>query len=258
MKKMAYLGPTHTFSDLCFQMYFKHEFQHSHKKTIEEVFDALSDDTDILIPIENSTDGFVQKTLDLLINHEGFIVSTVNIPVQFGCIGNPINAKTLYVQFKSLGQCQQFISKYPHLDVVLTASNQASFDLKTHDDDAAIVPLHMLNNMPHMPHIEDFENNQTRFIHVSKQQVIAHEYAAMIITPKVDRPGLLYDILGVFKTHHMNLIAIMSRPTKTMIGTYHFYIEISLVKTTTKDLNHVIRMIRETFEIRFLGTYKKK
>ncbi|MGB0175290.1 MAG: prephenate dehydratase [Acholeplasmataceae bacterium] len=258
MRKIAFLGPSYTFSDMCYQWYFKDDYQPIHKKTIEDVFSSLDDFTDILVPIENSTDGFVQKTLDQLIQHDGFIISTMSIPVQFGCIGDPLKAKTLYVQFKSLGQCQHFIVQYPHLDIILTASNQASFDLKKREDEVAIIPLHMIEDIPHISHIEDFQNNQTRFIHISKKQVTSDEYAAMVITPKVDRPGLLYDILGVFKAHHINLIAIMSRPTKTIIGTYHFYIETSLMNSTTKNLHEVITIMSETFDIRFLGTYKKK
>ena len=257
MKNMAYLGPSYTFSDMCFNTFFKNQFNPIHKKTIEDIFDALSDDTDILIPIENSTDGFVQKTIDGLIHHEGYIISTMSVPVQFGCLGNPKTAKTLYVQFKSLGQCQKFIQAHPHLNTVLTASNQASYDLKQSDDDVAIVPLHMIYDLDHVKHVEDYEHNQTRFIHVSKTYQASTALASMIITPKIDRPGLLSDILDVFKKHDINLTSIMSRPTKTVIGTYHFYIEMSMNPTHQFNIHDVINHMRQTFDIRFLGTYKK-
>lgn len=257
MKNMAYLGPEYTFSDMCFKRYFNGQFKPIHKKTIEDVFASLSDDTDILIPIENSTDGFVQKTLDGLIQQENFIISTMSVPVQFGCIGNPLHAKTLYVQFKSLGQCQRFIQQYPHLNIVLTASNQVSYDLMKKDDEVAIVPLHMINDSNHIAHIEDYENNQTRFIHVSKNYQEANEFASMIITPKIDRPGLLSEILEVFKNNQINLISIMSRPTKTVVGTYHFYIEMSLLKSQSNAILNVIEFMNQSFDIRFLGTYKK-
>lgn len=258
MKKMAYLGPEYTFSDVCFKMYYGASYKPLHVKTIEAAFEALNDDTDILVPIENSTDGFVQKTLDELIDKKYYIVSTMSIPVQFGCIGHPEKAHKIYVQFKSLGQCQTFMKKYPHLDVILTASNQASFDSKKHDDEAAIVPLHMIHDMFHIPHVEDYQNNQTRFIHVSKNPSKAYTFAAMVITPKIDRPGLLKDILSIFETNDINLIAIMSRPTKVVSGTYHFYIETALSKTKADALENVLDMMRKTFDVTFLGTYKKK
>ena len=66
MKKLAYLGPTHTFSDLCYKTHYKDAYSPLHCNTIEEAFDSIDGSTDALVPIENSTDGFVQKTLDLL------------------------------------------------------------------------------------------------------------------------------------------------------------------------------------------------
>jgi prephenate dehydratase len=83
----------------------------------------------------------------------------------------------------------------------------------------------------------------------------AFEKASLIITPHVDRPGLLYDILGQFQKYHINLTAILSRPNKKNDKKYHFYIKLYLSSSTRESLDHVIVHIKSLFDIRFLGHY---
>ena len=78
--------------------------------------------------------------------------------------------------------------------------------------------------------VTDEKQNQTRFLVLSKKEVVLEKYlpkpdfkVSLVITPFSDRPGLLFDILKAFSNRQVNLISIMSRPTKKLIGTYHFF-----------------------------------
>jgi prephenate dehydratase len=256
MKTLVTLGPEGSFSQVCATMHYKHTYDIRYEKDLLSVFNSLSEGTDILVPLENSTDGFVYQTLDGLIKHPGFIFKTHTLPIAFGCVGHITQAKNLYAQFVTQQQCQGFLSQHKSLNVITTPSNSDS--MKHIDQDSvAIVPMHLVDDkLPHIDHIEDFSHNQTRFACISLQPTYTtYKNASLLITPHVDRPGLLYDILGQFQYHSINLSAILSRPNKKIDKKYHFYIEIDMTTSTLEALDTVIELMASKFDVKFLGHY---
>ena len=256
MKKLVTLGPKGSFSEVCATMHYKHTYKIYYEKNLQSVFDSLSNDTDILVPLENSTDGFVYQTLDGLIKHTGYIFKTHTLPIAFGCVGNIVQAKKIYAQFVSQQQCQQFLSDYKSLNIITTPSNSDSIK-HVDEESVAIVPMHLVDDkLSHIDHIEDFSHNQTRFACISLHpEYHTYKNASLLITPYVDRPGLLYDILGQFQQHHINLSAILSRPNKKIDKKYHFYIEIDMTTSTLNALDTVIKHMASKFDVKFLGHY---
>lgn len=256
MKKLVTLGPKGSFSDLCAQTHLKDTHIITYEKHITNVFKQLSLDVDILIPLENSTDGYVYQTLDGLIEHQGFIIKTFTLPIHFACVGDFASATKIYAQFVTQQQCQHFLSTHNHLQVITTPSNSDSYE-QINEFAVAIVPMHLVDGkLPHLDHIEDYTHNETRFAWVSMEiGRNAYKKASLIITPHIDRPGLLYDILGQFQKHQINLSAILSRPNKKIDKKYHFFIEIDLSSSSKDALNHVIHHIEDLFDVRFLGHY---
>ena len=256
MTTLVTLGPENSFSDVCAKTYFKETHTIKYEKNINTIFDQLSDKVELLIPLENSTDGYVYQTLDGLISNQGYIVKTFTIPIHFACVGNLDSAKKIYVQFVTQQQCQIFLKNHAYLDVITTSSNSESMRY-VRDDAVAIVPMHMINNtLPYIEHVEDFSYNETRFAWIKlHQDEVNYDQASLIITPHVDRPGLLYDILGQFQKYHINLSAILSRPNKKLEKKYHFYIEIDLSSSSKDELEHVINHMKTMFNVRFLGNY---
>ncbi|MDA0871422.1 MAG: hypothetical protein O2987_00880 [Firmicutes bacterium] len=256
MTTLVTLGPQGSFSDLCAKTHFKDSHRIQYEKSINNIFDHLSKTVDLLIPIENSTDGYVYQTLDGLISKQGYIVKTFNIPIHFSCVGNLQTAKKIYVQFVTQQQCQLFLKNHAHFDVITTSSNSESMTY-VNEDAVAIVPMHMVEKtLPHIDHIEDYAYNETRFAWIQMNQGnLAYDKASLIITPHVDRPGLLYDILGQFQKYHINLSAILSRPNKKIEKKYHFYIEIDLSSSSKDALEHILIHMTSMFDVRFLGHY---
>jgi prephenate dehydratase len=78
---------------------------------------------------------------------------------------------------------------------------------------------------------------------------------SLVITPINDRPGLLYDLLGVFKKHDINLTSIMSRPTKSKMGHYHFFIDLIAKDIEIKTILQVIELLQSEGEIFIYGIY---
>lgn len=256
MTTLVTLGPEGSFSDLCAKTFFNTSHHIIYEKNINNLFSHLSETVDLLLPLENSTDGYVYQTLDGLILHQGYIVKTFTIPIHFSCVGNLQTAKKIYVQFVTQQQCQTFLKNHAYLDIVTTSSNSESMTYLS-DDTVVIVPMHMVKKtLPHVDHIEDYTYNETRFAWIQmKQGNLAYDKASLIITPHVDRPGLLYDILGEFQKYHVNLSAILSRPNKKIEKKYHFYIEIDLGSSSKDALEHIIDHMTSMFDVRFLGHY---
>lgn len=273
MKPIAVLGPKGTFSDCACTNYLNKkniDRQPKYYPSIDDTFYALGDDCSIaIVPVENTLDGYVQKTLDLLLEMDVHIVNEVYIPVQFSMVANVQAAsdiKRLYVQFKAQGQCRNFINSLEDKKIVTTESNVESFEIveKGQEGDGAIVPIHMFPTSKAefgIENITDSPNNYTRFLVVERfgknSDVILDDdiKVSLYVMETGDRPGTLYEILREFSINHINLISIMSRPTKTNMGVYNFYLEAS-TKLSEKDIVlSTIETLSSSFTIKVLGIY---
>jgi prephenate dehydratase len=261
MKRIALLGPEKTFSDLAYHAYRDQTMVAVYQKTIRDCFLALmKDDVDLaLVPIENTLDGYVQQTLDLLIGSNFFILQEIHVPIAFSLIARVKDVSEitrLYVQFVAHGQCQIAIDDLPTKDIILTANNQDSFRLVQKDGDAGIVPSHLTDDfVGFVKHnIADIKDNHTRFVVLAKahdKTIFEKIKISVVVFPEVDRPGLLFDLLAIFKRHQINLISIMSRPTKTGMGNYHFFIEMQ----GQNNVKSAFDEIGKSFHLKILGAY---
>lgn len=290
--KVAVLGPKGTFSDKAFLQYkeqYEAECVEQGKKevlepvycaTIDEVFFAVGDDKDScdigIVPIENTLDGYVQRTLDLLLERNVRIVDENMVAVQFALVANAASLEdidTLYVQFVANGQCRGFINTLNNVSIQTTDSNMESYyKLEDVKGRAAVVPAHIAKNeektnpdrFVHYD-VTDAENNHTRFVvfkpetrkditgcSVNGDSVVR---IPVYIMPKTDRPGLLYEILKAFYEKQVNLISIMSRPTKQELGTYNFYIEIDGFRNSLSNVKEALDIIRKYNQIKVLGIF---
>jgi prephenate dehydratase len=257
MKKLAFLGPSHTFSEIFYKKYYLDTYKPLYVKTIQEAFSSVDDDTDALIPIENISDGFVGFTIDAFIDYDLYITFDQSLPVYFSCTGDMTRAQDIYVQFKVQGQCLDFLKTVPHMNVILTASNYDSYTLAKKNNACAIIPKDVMDKDErfHIDDIQDLSYNATRFVTVSKKPQHVGLKSACIITPIKDRPGLLYEVLSFFNMHKINLTNIMSRPKKTIDKGYHFYIEFELSINQEDIVFKMIDMLKTSFDVKWLGRY---
>jgi prephenate dehydratase len=148
------------------------------------------------------------------------------------------NVVRLYVHPVAQEQCDIFIAKrMAGAETIATRSNADSalcWAAATADDhSAAIVPIHYIAPRPASVDLADVQNdpqNTTRFVVVRGGELkedFSRAKTSLLIEPDADRPGLLFEILSVFKKYDINLCRIESRPARTRPWAYVFYLDIT-------------------------------
>ena len=273
MNEIAVLGPSGTFSEFAAKKYIE-KFNKNIKvvfyPTIKKVFDAIGKECELgIVPIENTLDGYVQITLDLLSQVNLYIIHEFVIQVQFSFVSNNLNVsdiKKIYVQFKTQGQCYSFLDQFIEAKIITTASNGESFEKVKEGilEESAIIPRHILNAENRFPfsieNVTDSENNETRFIVISKNIIKydinkSYKTSVIIMDAADDKPGMLSKILNEFSERNINLTSIISRPTKRALGKYYFFIDIEGHYPEEKNIKQAIDKISENNIVKILGSY---
>ena len=273
MKNIAVLGPKGTFTDcasIVYKQKLKIDINQVYYKTIDETFYSVGKQCDLaIVPVENTLDGYVQRSLDLLLEMNLHIIYELYIPVQFSLVTNAKNLtdiKTLYVQFKAKGQCTKIIKQLTGKKIIITESNIESLDMVKEgtQGDAAIIPRHMFNSDEYsfgIENVTDSENNHTRFLVVeplnskNKFELSKDIKISLYVLEANDKPGMLFKILKEFSNENINIVSIMSRPTKKNMGKYNFFIELKGLVKDKELIVETIDRINKEFNIKILGIY---
>lgn len=273
MPKIATLGPKETFSDLATQQYLNSQSDHFdiiYFSTLSETFNAIGKECQLgVLPIENLSEGHVQVVLDHLLDTELIVIAELILPIQFSFVGycEKLSELTdLYVQFVAHGQCSEFINKLQNSKVHNTESNIESLmrAKKQGLGAGAIIPKHALNMVDADTLIEtnvtNYENNQTRFLVISNEaqtRVASAEYkTTLVVKNDKDCPGVLGNIVNAFAQQKVNLTSIMSRPTKSQFGKYHFFIDID-GHQDDQHVHYALAQIKQQYSVTVIGSYIK-
>ena len=269
--KIAVLGPKGTYSDLAAKAY-NPNLERIYFPTIGDSINAINDETIAIIPYENSLDGFVSNSMDLLYNPNIKIIDELYLKVQFSLVANCNNEseiKRIYAQFKAKGQCYNFLNNHKDASIIITESNMASLEEVNLGKwgDAAIIPIHSYDESFQfkIKNITDSCQNQTRFFVISNKNInYSHNNldklkGNIVVTSINDRPGMLYEILKSFYNSGLNLVSIVSRPTKSEIGKYHFYLEIEIDEKIDIFMKTINKMKEnKDYNVMVLGIYNIK
>jgi prephenate dehydratase len=268
----AYLGPVGTFTEAALKKITSPSDSRVPYANVTAALDAVRrGEADFaLVPIENSVEGVVARTLDELATGEPLVVAgEVTLPVSFALM-----TKTGQSQITSIAthphaesQCRSYIAlHYPHAEIVATASTAAAAQALTRGEfDAAIASSAAAEHFGLTVIAENIGDNDgavTRFVLVRKPGQIpaatGHDRTSVALFIDIDHAGALLEILTVFADHDVNLTFIQSRPTGRELGHYHFIID---VEGHCED-EPVARSLDELGdicdEIRFLGSYPRE
>jgi len=245
------LGPEGTFSDHAARRFREHLARTDQSKlpdltytrSIPEALELASQNaaSRAVTPIENSESGIVVATQDHLARYGLFIDWEISIPVRFRIVSDaPLGEVTaLYVHPVALEQCDTFVTRQlPHAHPTFTRSNIDSAvcwrDTAESERTAAIVPYDSVPGRSPLVDLADIQNHQqntTRFVVARSGHGVEPDYTrtktSLLISPDADRPGLLFEILNVFKKYDINLCRIESRPARTRPWAYVFYMDIT-------------------------------
>lgn len=261
---IGYLGPPGTFTQ---EAALTINGEHHPFKSINEVFKAVErGKVDCgVVPMENSIEGSVGVTLDMLTHdYDLKIKREIILPISHNLLVNPGSElgdiEIIYSHGQALSQCRKFIEK---MDVEIhsaTSTSKAAELVLGNINYAAIGTKRAaeFNNLKiAAQNIQDYKNNLTRFVLICKDdhKITGNDKTSLVFSLNKDRPGGLYEILGLFADKNINLTKIESRPSKEKLGRYRFYLDFvgHREDVVIKNIINTIRSIVITLKI--FGSY---
>ena len=265
--KYAYLGPAGTFTEAALQKITTPSDQLIAYANVTAALDAVRNGEcqKALVPIENSVEGVVARTLDELAIGQPLVTT---LPVSFSLMTlsntNPGEIKSIATHPHAESQCRSFIAKnYPNAQVIESSSTAAAAKgLSKGDYDAAIAGSNAAKNYDLKIIAENIGDNSgavTRFVLVEKPgnqpKATGKDRTSLAVFIALDHAGALLEILNEFAKHQVNLTFIQSRPTGSQLGHYHFIIDAE-GHIEDKPISAALAGLKEICEdIRFLGSY---
>lgn len=219
-----------------------------------------------VVPIENTTEGTVNYTLDRFMDSSLNIVAEVDLKIShsfFSLESDIKNIKKVYSHPQSFGQCKNWIiNNIPNVERVEVSSNSYAAELASKEKGTAAIGPEIsakkydLNIV--FDSIEDFEHNTTRFLIIgkNKNKISGFDKTSIMFSPE-EKVGTLYDALEFFKKENVNLTMIESRPNKKEPWKYVFFID---CEGHSKDetLSRALSELKKTSKVKILGSYPKK
>ena len=265
---VAFLGPLGTFSHEAVITHFGHHVSLEPEPSITEVLTTLQQDkTDYaLVPIENSSEGVVKKTLDLLVDTSFTICAEIILPIHHYLLSRENELKEItqvYSHHQPLAQCKKWLEKNLPNSALLPAksTSQACMLAAKEANTAAIagkiaLNYHDLNIIA--KHIEDEKNNATRFYVMGNQATkpTAKDKTSMLIWLS-HQPGSLATLLNYFAQNNINLTLIESRPYKKQIWEYFFFIEMEGHQQDTTIQKLLKQFDDAQITVKLLGSYPR-
>jgi chorismate mutase/prephenate dehydratase len=236
--RVAYLGPAGTFSHAAVGRHFGQFVDAQPCASIDEIFRAgESGRVDYgVVPVENSTEGAVGRTLDLMYTTELSICGEIKLRVQQNLLSNAPGLDRIvkvYSHAQSLAQCTQWLARHlPSAARIPVASNAEAARLAAQEKDAAAIAGEIAASIYGVavlaPHIEDEPNNTTRFWVLGRQSVPrSGRDETSLVMSAANRPGAMHALLQPFAKHGVSMTRIESRPARTGLWEYLFYVDLA-------------------------------
>jgi chorismate mutase/prephenate dehydratase len=268
-QRIAFLGPVGTFTHAAALKHFGKAADTLPLSTITDVFREVEAGTAMygVVPVENSSEGVVNHTLDGFLSSNLKIIGEVELPIHQNFLvaehTKLDGLSRIYSHQQSLAQCRHWLDvNYPNIERVAVSSNgEAARRLKNEWHSAAIAgdvaaaeyDLHKLYS-----NIEDNPSNTTRFL------IIGHESVApsgqdkiSIVVSAHDKAGALIEILKPLSKHGVSMTSIETRPERPNKWAYVFFIDMdgheqdANVRAAIDDIRPLVK------DLRILGSYPK-
>ncbi|MBU1235871.1 MAG: prephenate dehydratase [Gammaproteobacteria bacterium] len=269
--QIAYFGPAGTFTESAAKKHFGSAPSFTPFITIDDVFRAVeSGNADYgVVPVENSTEGAVGRTLDLLLTSPLMICGEVGLRIQQNLMSKSVaveRLQKLYSHAQSLAQCHEWLNRnMPNIARVPVASNAEAARMAALEPESCAIAgeaaarLYDLNILA--PNIEDDPNNTTRFLVLAKHDAgpSAQDKTSFVCSAQ-NKPGAVHDLLTPLKAHGVSMSKFESRPARGFGGSqwaYVFFIDIDghrqdqRIARALEDLRGQVGFLKE------LGSYPK-
>ena len=280
-KVYGYLGPPGTYSEMALLKNCGDNCQRRSFKSIRKIVNGVKkgEISSGLLPLENSLEGSVNLSMDLLFKEEGFeITEEVILPIEHCLMVSPgvkmqdINEVLSHRQ--AIAQAGDFVEEaLPGAEIIYTESTAAAAGEVEGSKIRAMIGAERISELYDLRILaRDIVNgmeNFTRFVLIEhkslsgqdkhlKSSIHNRDYkTSLICAPKKNRPGILYEILGEFAGRSIDLTRIESRPTKKKLGEYLFFIDIEGHRVDEKT-SKALKGVKEKCGLfKILGSYQK-
>ncbi len=269
--KIAYFGPQVTYTHQAAQKKFGASVDYEPCASIPDVFaDVERERCDYgVVPVENSTEGAVNHTLDMFIDSPLKIYAEIFLPIHHHLlsIGNPLkNIVKVYSNPMVFGQCRLWLeSNLRGADLVDTTSTAEAAQIvanNTNREGIACIASGLAATVYNLKiiasSIEDNPNNTTRFLVISRSgaKPTKNDKTSIVFEVK-DKVGALHDILVPFKRAGINLTKIESRPSKKKVWSYFFFVDFKGHHLEPRITRALKALEKHCTFLKILGSYPK-
>jgi chorismate mutase/prephenate dehydratase len=264
---IATLGPDGTFSELATRKQFGAEIDLELTSSIEEVFRLVeADHCDIgVVPVENSAEGGIHLTLDRLLTTSLKICGEVDLRIKHCLIGSAGNVSPTRVlaHQQALAQCRQWLDvNLPSIERVACASNSDAvrqvLDDPTSEAIAAGEAADAFGLQILQADIEDQPGTTTRFLVLGRHAVqpSGRDKTSLVMSAQ-ERPGALHTLLAPLSEHNINMTRVESRPSRTGLWEYMFFIDIEGHRQESNVGSSLSQIKSNAAMFKILGSYPR-
>ena len=262
---IAYLGPKATFSHLAALKKFGSSVGYLPCNTISDVFAEVEKNTADygVIPIENSIEGAISHTLDMLVDSDLKICAQLMLDISHNLLANCVkkNIKKIYSNPQVFGQCRLWLeTNLPKAGLIEVSSTTRAAQIAAREKNAACIASILAAKEYKLKvvamAIEDSPHNITKFLVIGKFEAepTGHDKTTIMFSIK-DKVGALHEMLLPFKKYKINMTKIESRPSKKKAWDYFFFIDL-IGHCKDKKIRKALEELEEKCKfLKILGSY---
>ncbi|HED18936.1 MAG TPA: prephenate dehydratase [Gammaproteobacteria bacterium] len=265
---IAYLGPEGTYSHDAALKHFGHSVKLVSLGAIDEIFREVEAGSASygVVPVENSTEGVINHTLDMFIRSPLKICGDVELRIhhQLLAAGSDLDTiKRVRAHQQSLAQCREWLdANLPGVERVAVSSNAEAARLAAEDDGSAAIASDVSAEIYGLQilagNIEDDPNNTTRFLITGKQKVgpSGRDKTSLMVAVH-NKAGALYSLLDPIARHGVSMTRIESRPSRISKWDYVFFVDIEGHVEDENVAAALAELASTASQLKVLGSYPK-
>lgn len=267
--EVAYFGPAGSFTNAAALKHFGHSVIALPQSSIATVFAQVESGQCQygVVPVENSTEGMVNHTLDNFINSPLKICGEVELRINLHLLANgrtdAKSVKKICAHPQALAQARNWLdSNWAHVAIEPVSNNAEAAHLAAENDGIAAVAgdlaAEQYGLLKLAENIEDYANNTTRFLIVAREDVPASgSDKTSVIVSMHNKPGALFRLLEPFDREDIMLTRIDTRPSRTENWAYLFFIEFEGHRHDDKISKILAELEEKSVMLKLLGSYPR-
>ena len=265
---VAFLGPEGTYTHAAAVKHFGRLIQTEPVASIEEVFRLVEADGANfgVVPVENSSEGVINHTLDLMMQSALAISGEVTLRIRHNLLSKEKNIKDIarvYSHQQSFAQCRVWLDRHlPNAERIATNSNAEGVLLARQHEKSAAIAGQLAAGLYEMPilnaDIEDAPDNTTRFVIIGKHRAppSGSDRTSLLVFTH-NRAGSLFNLLKPLAERNISMSNIESRPSRRGVWEYVFFIDIDGHCEEPRVAEAIAEIEQVTSMVTVLGSYPK-